>query len=50
VPEFRYESPDAGWALSRQVPSLAALAAWLVFACWFALRSVRRLRVDATQA
>lgn len=46
VPEFQYESPEAGWALSHQVPSLLAMAAWLVLACWFAVRSANGLRVE----
>ena len=46
VPEFQYESPAAGWALSHQVPSLLALAVWLALACWFAVRSVTRLRIE----
>lgn len=46
VPAFHYELPSARWALSNQLPSVAALAIWLGLAGWFAATSAPRVRAD----
>lgn len=43
VPEFAYEAPGAGWALSFQRTSVAVLGMWLVVALLGAWQAMRRL-------
>ena len=43
VPPFTYAPPDVVWVLRRHATSFALLAAWLLAAAWFALRSTARL-------
>ena len=44
VPEFRYQAPDIGWILSRQVTALSSLFGWFVVFTWFACRSAAKLK------
>jgi ABC-2 type transport system permease protein len=46
VPEFKYELPDASWALRQTMPSIGLLLGWLGGALWCASRATRRLAVD----
>lgn len=44
VPEFKYASPGAGWALQRAILPCALLLAWAGITCGLAFMSVKRLR------
>lgn len=45
APPFAYESPGPGFALRTHLPSIVALAVWLLLAFGLALRSAKRVRV-----
>ncbi|QCR21606.1 DUF3526 domain-containing protein [Pontibacter sp. SGAir0037] len=42
---FRYEAPQAGWALGRHVVSLVALLVWLALVCVLGLRLIDNTNV-----
>lgn len=46
IPPFRYEMPDAQWALRQNVLSLSVLALWLALAAFCALLAVRKLSLN----
>jgi ABC-2 type transport system permease protein len=43
LPEFHYEAPGAGWALSHYTTSIVLLAAWLAVAGWGLGAAARRI-------
>jgi ABC-2 type transport system permease protein len=46
VPDFEYQAPSTGWALSHQTNSIALLALWFVAAMTAALWATAKMRVD----
>jgi hypothetical protein len=46
VPEFRYDPPNAGWALSNHLLGLALLGAWFLGSVAFAVTAARSGGVD----
>ena len=46
VPDFRYESPDATWVVSRQWLPLLLLFAWTIAAVGLAWHAASKLQVE----
>jgi ABC-2 type transport system permease protein len=46
MPDFTYQTPSAGWALRRQIGSLAILLLWFLGAMTAAMLATKRMKVD----